>query len=106
VKVKVVKNKLAPPFRTAEFDIIFGEGISKSGEIIDIGVEYNVVEKSGAWYAYNGAKIAQGREAARQFLLDNPEVADEMEVKIKAQIAASGGSKKVALKDADVEGDD
>ncbi|MFM9949541.1 MAG: recombinase RecA [Saprospiraceae bacterium] len=106
VKVKVVKNKLAPPFRTAEFDIIFGEGISKSGEIIDIGVEYNVVEKSGAWYAYNGAKIAQGREAARQFLLDNPEVADEMEVKIKAQIAASGGAKKVALKDADVDGDD
>jgi len=106
VKVKVVKNKLAPPFRTAEFDIIFGEGISKSGEIIDIGVEYNVVEKSGAWYAYNGAKIAQGREAARQFLLDNPEVADEMEVKIKAQIAASGGPKKVALKDADVDGDD
>lgn len=106
VKVKVVKNKLAPPFRTAEFDIIFGEGISKSGEIIDIGVEYNVVEKSGAWYAYNGAKIAQGREAARQFLLDNPEVADEMEVKIKAQIAASGGAKKVALKDADADGED
>ncbi len=106
VKVKVVKNKLAPPFRTAEFDIIFGEGISKSGEIIDIGVEYNVVEKSGAWYAYNGAKIAQGREAARQFLLDNPEVADEMEVKIKAQIAASGGPKKVALKDADTDGDE
>jgi len=106
VKVKVVKNKLAPPFRTAEFDIIFGEGISKSGEIIDIGVEYNVVEKSGAWYAYNGAKIAQGREAARQFLLDNPEVADEMEVKIKAQIAASGGPKKVALKDADADGDE
>lgn len=106
VKVKVVKNKLAPPFRTAEFDIIFGEGISKSGEIIDIGVEYNVVEKSGAWYAYNGAKIAQGREAARQFLLDNPEVADEMEVKIKAQIAASGGPKKVALKDGDLDGDE
>ncbi len=106
VKVKVVKNKLAPPFRTAEFDIIFGEGISKSGEIIDIGVEYNVVEKSGAWYAYNGAKIAQGREAARQFLLDNPEVADEMEIKIKAQIAASGGPKKVALKDADTDGDE
>jgi len=98
VKVKVVKNKLAPPFRTAEFDIIFGEGISKTGEIVDLGVEYNVVEKSGAWYAYNGAKIAQGREAARQFLLDNPEVADEMEVKIKAQIAASGSSKKVSLK--------
>ncbi|NUO00663.1 MAG: DNA recombination/repair protein RecA, partial [Saprospiraceae bacterium] len=106
VKVKVVKNKLAPPFRTAEFDIIFGEGISKSGEIVDLGVEYNVVEKSGAWYSYNGAKIAQGREAARQFLLDNPEVADEMEVKIKAQIAASGGPKKVPIKDGDMDSDE
>jgi len=106
VKVKVVKNKLAPPFRTAEFDIIYGEGISKSGEIVDLGVEYGVVEKSGAWYAYNGAKIAQGREAARQFLLDNPEVADEMEAKIKAQIAASGGPKKVAIKAGDIDGED
>ncbi len=106
VKVKVVKNKLAPPFRTAEFDIVFGEGISKSGEIVDLGVEYGVVEKSGAWYSYNGAKIAQGREAARQFLLDNPEVADEMEVKIKAHIASSGGPKKIPAKDAEADGDE
>ncbi len=107
VKVKVVKNKLAPPFRTTEFDIVFGEGISKSGEIVDLGVEYGVVEKSGAWYSYNGAKIAQGREAARQFLLDNPEVADEMEAKIKSQIAASGGAKRGAAgKEAEEAGDE
>ncbi|MBL7790739.1 MAG: recombinase RecA, partial [Saprospiraceae bacterium] len=72
VKVKVVKNKLAPPFRVAEFDIVFGEGISKTGEIVDMGVDHDVIQKSGAWYSYNGAKIAQGREAAKQFLMDNP----------------------------------
>lgn len=83
-KVKVVKNKLAPPFRIAMFDIVFGEGISKTGEIIDIGADNDIIQKSGSWYAYNGTKIAQGREAAKQFLKDNPEVADEIEVKIKA----------------------
>lgn len=86
VKVKVVKNKLAPPFRTAEFDIMFGEGISKTGEIVDLGVDHDVLQKSGAWYSYNGAKIAQGREAAKQFLMDNPEVALEAEQKIKEKL--------------------
>ena len=88
VKVKVVKNKLAPPFRVAQFDIIFGEGISKTGEIIDLGSEMDIIQKSGAWYSYNGAKIAQGRDAAKQFLHDNPEVALEIEQKIKERIAS------------------
>ena len=86
VKVKVVKNKLAPPFRVAEFDIMFGEGISKTGEIVDLGVDHDIIQKSGAWYSYDSAKIAQGREAAKQFLMDNPEVANEIEKKIKAKI--------------------
>lgn len=84
-KVKVVKNKLAPPFRIAQFDIMFGEGISKLGEIIDLGVDAGIVEKSGAWYGYGGTKIAQGREAAKNFLRDNPEVALEIEAKVKAK---------------------
>jgi len=83
-KVKVVKNKLAPPFRIAMFDIVFGEGISKVGEIIDIGVDNDIVGKSGSWYSYNGTKIAQGREGAKQFLKDNPEVSAEIEKKIMA----------------------
>ena len=86
VKVKVVKNKVAPPFRVAEFDIVFGEGISKVGEIVDLGVDHDIIGKSGAWYSYDGAKIAQGREAAKQFLKDNPEVALEIENKIKEKI--------------------
>lgn len=94
VKVKVVKNKLAPPFRVAEFDIVFGEGISKTGEIVDMGVDHDVIQKSGAWYSYNGAKIAQGREAAKQFLMDNPELAVEMEQKIKEKL--SSGTTPVA----------
>lgn len=84
VKVKVVKNKLAPPFRVAEFDITYGQGISKTGEIIDLAVEHNIVGKSGAWYSYQNAKIAQGREQAKAFLVDNPEVAIEIEAKVKA----------------------
>lgn len=83
VKVKVVKNKLAPPFRIAYFDIMYGEGISKVGEIIDLGVDKEIVQKSGSWYSYNGTKIAQGRESAKQFLLDNPEVALEIETLVK-----------------------
>lgn len=83
IKVKVVKNKLAPPFRVATFDIMFGEGISKSGEIIDLGVETDVIGKSGSWFSYEGTKIAQGREAAKQFIDDNPELAVEIEKKIK-----------------------
>lgn len=86
VKVKVVKNKLAPPFRIAEFDIVYGEGVSKVGEIVDLGVDQDIIQKSGAWYSYDSAKIAQGREAAKQFLMDNPEVALEIETKIKAKI--------------------
>jgi recombination protein RecA len=84
--VKVIKNKLAPPFRTCEFDIMYGEGISKNGEIVDLAAELGIFEKSGAWYGYAGTKIAQGREAAKQFLQDNPEVADEVEIKIKAEL--------------------
>jgi recombination protein RecA len=89
VKVKVVKNKLAPPFRVASFDIVFGQGVSKSGEIVDLGSDQDIIQKSGAWYSYNGAKIAQGREAAKQFLEDNPEVALEIEKKIKEKIASN-----------------
>lgn len=83
VKVKVVKNKVAPPFRNAEFDILYGEGISKVGEIIDLGVEKNIIKKSGSWFSYGDSKLAQGREAAKQVLLDNPELAEELEDKIK-----------------------
>lgn len=86
VKVKIVKNKLAPPFQIAEFDIMYGEGISKSGEIVDLGTEFNILSKSGAWYGYGEGKIAQGREAAKQFMLDNPEVADEIEAQIRAKL--------------------
>ncbi len=92
VKVKVAKNKLAPPFRIAEFDITFGEGISKTGEIIDLGVDCDIIEKSGSWYAYKGTKIAQGREAAKQFMADNPEVADEVEAQIKAILMPPRGA--------------
>ncbi|MEO6037008.1 MAG: recombinase RecA, partial [Saprospiraceae bacterium] len=96
VKVKVVKNKLAPPFRVAQFDIIFGEGISKVGEIVDLGAEYDIIQKSGAWYAYEGAKIAQGRDAAKQFLKDNPEVAQEIEQKIKDKLASGSIAAKLS----------
>ena len=82
-RVKVVKNKVAPPFRQVEFDILYGEGISKTGELIDLGVKANVVEKSGSWYSYNGDRIGQGREKARQFLKENPAVADEIEDAIR-----------------------
>ena len=86
VKVKVVKNKLAPPFRIALFDIMYGEGVSKTGEIVDLGVDHDIIDKSGSWYAYSGSKIAQGRESAKNFLADNPEVALEIEQKIKDKI--------------------
>lgn len=82
IKVKVVKNKLAPPFRVATFDIMFGEGISKTGEIVDLGVETDIIGKSGSWFSYEGTKIAQGREGAKQFMADNPEVALAIEQKI------------------------
>jgi recombination protein RecA len=112
VKVKVVKNKLAPPFRVAEFEIIFGEGINKTGEIVDLGSQFDLIQKSGAWYSYNGAKIAQGRDAAKQFLNDNPELARELEIKIKERLAEGTVSAKAisakaaALDLLDDDGDD
>jgi len=82
-RVKVVKNKVAPPFRAVEFDIMYGEGISKTGELIDLGVKGEIIEKSGSWYAYNGAKMGQGRENARKFLKENPDIAEEIEEQIR-----------------------
>lgn len=87
VKVKIVKNKVAPPFRIAEFDIMFGEGISKVGEIIDLGVEYNIIKKSGSWFSYGETKLGQGRDAVKSLLLDNPDLMDELETKIKEEVA-------------------
>jgi len=85
-RVKVVKNKLAPPFRKAEFDIMFGEGISKTGELVDLGSDLNVVKKSGSWYSYNDTKLGQGRDSAKECLRDNPELAEEIEAKIMAEL--------------------
>jgi recombination protein RecA len=98
VKVKVVKNKLAPPFRVATFDIMYGEGISKVGEIVDLGSDLEVLKKSGSWFSFEGTKIAQGRESAKQFMLDNPEVASEIEDRIKNKIS---GKVKVETEDPD-----
>ncbi|MFD2919972.1 recombinase RecA [Terrimonas rubra] len=86
VKVKVVKNKVAPPFRSTEFDIIFGQGISKTGEIIDMGVELGVIQKSGSWFSYNSDKLGQGRDAVKQLLIDNPELSAELEGKIREKV--------------------
>ena len=98
VRVKIVKNKVAPPFRQAEFDIMYGEGISKIGEIVDLGAECGVVQKSGAWYSYEGTKLGQGREGVKELLKDNPELANEIEKKIKAKLAI-GGAVIAAAKD-------
>jgi recombination protein RecA len=87
-KVKIVKNKVAPPFRTAEFDIIYGHGISRIGELIDMGVDMNVVKKSGSWFSYNETKLGQGRDAVKQLLEDNPDLMEEIEAKVKEAIAA------------------
>lgn len=114
-KVKVTKNKVAPPFRRCEFDIMFGEGISRTGEIIDLGVQLDIIKKSGSWFSYDGSKLAQGRDAAKDVLRDNPELADELEQKIMAAlhgIEQSGAAlpakpskdnSKTADKDEDVE---
>jgi len=91
IKVKVVKNKVAPPFRTAEFDIIYGEGISKVGEVIDMGVELGILQKSGSWFSYNNDKLGQGREAVKQLLNDNPEMQNEIETKIREKIKENQG---------------
>jgi recombination protein RecA len=103
-KVKIVKNKVAPPFKRCEFDIMFGEGISRASEIIDLGVELGIVQKSGAWFSYNGSKLAQGRDAAKGVIDDNPELADELEAKIMEALSANHGaeskSSKIAPKSA------
>ncbi len=88
-KVKVVKNKVAPPFKIIEFDIMYGKGISKTGEIVDIGVEKNIIKKSGSWFSYNDTKLGQGRDAVKQVLVDNPELAEELEKKIKEELLES-----------------
>jgi recombination protein RecA len=92
VRVKVVKNKVAPPFRTAEFDIMFNEGISRIGSIVDLGTEMNVLKKSGAFYSYGDQRLGQGRENVKDFLKSNPEIADEIEAQIRSAIAAKGST--------------
>lgn len=91
-RVKVVKNKVSPPFRIAEFDIMYGSGISKVGEIVDLGVKFDIVEKSGAWFSYNSVRIGQGRENSKQYLKENPKIADEIEQKIRAKAVAMADS--------------
>lgn len=106
-KVKIVKNKVAPPFKRCEFDIMFGEGISKAGEIVDLGVELGIIQKSGSWFSYNGSKLAQGRDAAKAMILDNPELAEELEEKImeglreQAKSPAKKGKAAKSAKDKD-----
>ncbi|MFZ4399210.1 MAG: recombinase RecA [Bacteroidales bacterium] len=92
VKVKVVKNKVAPPFRTAEFDLMYGEGFSKIGEIVDLGVNFNIIKKSGSWFSYGETKLGQGRDGVKQLLTDNPELAEELEIKIREGIALAQNS--------------
>lgn len=92
VRIKVVKNKIAPPFKEAEFDIMFGKGISKEGDILDLAAKENIVEKSGAWYAYNGSKIGQGRENAKNFLQANQELCQEIEAKVRAKYGLDGAA--------------
>ena len=103
-KVKVVKNKVAPPFREAEFDILYGSGISKEGELVDMGAEHNVIEKLGAWYSYEGERIGQGREAARDFLKANADVAADVEAKIRQKLQARVGTAVAAAAEAPTDG--
>ena len=92
VRVKIVKNKIAPPFKEAEFDIMFGKGISKEGDILDLATNINLVNKSGAWYAYNGNKIGQGRENAKNYLTEHPDVMEELEAKVRAHYHIDGSA--------------
>jgi len=94
IKVKVVKNKVAPPFRQAEFDIMYGQGISKTGEIIDMATDLNVIKKSGSWFSYGDTKLGQGRDAVKSLLADNPELAEELELKVKEAVYAAAEKKK------------
>ena len=89
--MKVVKNKVAPPFRKAEFEITFGEGISRIGEIVDLGVEFEIINKSGSWFSYQGSKLGQGRDATKQMLKDNPELCEELEAKIMEKLSEQEG---------------
>ena len=100
-RVKVVKNKVSPPFREAIFDIMYGEGISRQGEVIDLGVECDIVEKSGAWYSYNGERVEQGKDNAREFLKENPEIAKEIEAKIREKLGVNSGSVITLKEEAD-----
>ncbi len=102
-RVKVVKNKVAPPFKEAEFDIIFGKGISREGDILDLAAKLNVIVKSGAWYAYNNAKIGQGRENAKTYLASNPEIMREVEQKVRASYGLTGGAAEVDVPDSEDE---
>ena len=102
-RVKVIKNKVAPPFKQAEFDILYGEGISWEGELIDIGVKLGIVEKSGAWYSYNGSKIGQGKDNVRQWLKDNQEIADEINLKIRNKVGIIAQNTEGQLDDTDGE---
>jgi recombination protein RecA len=95
-RVKVVKNKMAPPFKQAEFDILYGVGISREGSLIDFGVEHEIVRKSGAWYTYDGDQLGQGKENSRRYLRENPEVANEIESKIKVKLGISKDAKAEA----------
>ena len=95
-RVKVVKNKLAPPFKEAEFDIMYGEGISKTGDLIDVGVEAGIIEKSGSWYSYNGERIGQGRNNAKEFFTENPDICNAVSVKLKDALGLSGGTNQNA----------
>ena len=94
-RVKVVKNKVAPPFKNAEFDILYGEGISRAGEIVELGVLHNLVEKAGSWYSYNGEKIGQGKDNSREYLKENPDIANEIELKIRAIVGVASQTKIV-----------
>ena len=100
-RVKVVKNKVAPPFRQAEFDIMYGKGISREGSLVDVGVEQGIVKKSGAWYTYEGEQLGQGRENAKQFLTDHPEVMVEIDGRIRSQLGIGEGEDETDALDAE-----